>query len=95
MQGAPQGRPQQRPPEGQHAESPLPAGRAAAGQNLPQAGAEGTPVGLPTRRQGVSTVSRPERQAQGTTEEGAGCTGRRRVGLGDGRQKGGAQSPPT
>ena len=94
MHGAPRGRPQRRPPEGRDPESPHPASRAVAGRNLLRAEAEGTPVGLPTRGRGVSTVSRPENPAQGTTEGGARCTGRRGGGLSNGCQRGGAQPPP-
>ena len=73
MQGAPQGRPRQRPPQGRDPGSPHPASHAAAGHSLLRAGAEGTPVGLPTRGRGVSTVSRPENPAQGAAEGGARC----------------------
>ena len=94
MQGAPRGRPQQRPPEGRDPGSPHPASRAAAGHNPLRAGAEGNPVGLPTRGRGVSTVSRPENPAQGAAEGGARCKVRGGGELSNGRQRGGAQAPP-
>ena len=94
MQGAPRGRPKKRPPGGRDPGSPHPASRAAAGHNPLRAGAEGTPVGLPTRGRGVSTVRRPENPAQGAAEGGARCKERGGGELSNGRRRGGAQPPP-